>query len=252
MRAILYWYVRVLEYIAIPAIAVLAFLGVGLWTGVLVISSEYLVQANAWANQNLMWLSIAAVVWSSLGVAACMNSDYSAKPGQRTLSNEYKRSPIFGLIPPALLLVILNAISYSVTSEPVGVAWGLLSITSVIGGAIGGVFSGWLLRAFIRPSWQKENIDALKEKAAEALRMQGAFMPNEVETAFKGRSYDEVYELNRQCETIGSLTEKQTHAYNSLMETMKGYGVNVSTGAAFSNKSAAELLAEQKDKADDT
>jgi hypothetical protein len=116
---------------------------------------------------------------------------------------------------------------------------------------IGGALTP-LVRIFVKPGWQVEHLDALKEETIQLLRLHGAFMENEAEKAMYGMTYSEVLALKAQCDEIGALTEMQTEAYNDLQSTMEARGVNVVHGAAFSGKTSAELMAEQEGAPDAT
>ncbi len=247
MRAILYWYARGLGkamwYMLIP----FAVLFAGITSELLMVSGELMQAATAWADTYLYWLAGGVTFLGAVGVGSWIAQGYLTKPSNAPLPPYYEKNAILAIV-PIILPVLGFALLADATSTHGNYMWVIVTGLVAFGSLGVGILLGlWFKRAF-RSDWQAEHFDELKEETAEVLRVQGAFMPHDIETAFKGRTYAEVAALKGQCLIIGDLTERQTDAYNALMNTMNGYGVNVSTGAAFANKTAAELLAEEKER----
>ena len=244
MRAILYWYAFLLGKALWLTLVPCALLIAGILAGALVIPTDFIQSTSVWAEANLLIVSVVTVLFIAVGVASWMSQEYLTKPHNAPLPSYYEKNAILAGFPIMLPFAgfALLADQAIAADEPY---WFTITMAVALGGMLLGILLGHLLKWYVRPDWQQEHLEELKDEAADVLRAQ-AFLQTDIDTALKGRSYNEVHSLKSLCVRIGDLNEKQQGAYGELMNTMKGYGVDMSMGAAFSDKTSAELMAEQE------
>lgn len=253
MRAFFYWYIRTLEKTFIPIIVLVGGFRAALFFEVFIISKQAEASLTHFFDVYGFWVVGGLTIFNTLNIAVFNNANYLATAQQNPLSKFYdgmKGVGIFYLAVPLIIWFLPVALESNAAALR-DVSNGIPPLVSLAGAGyllslfIGGALTP-LVRIFVKPGWQAEHLDELKEETTKVLRLHGAFMENEAEKAMHGMKYPEVLALKAQCDEIGALTEMQTEAYNDLQSTMEARGVKVAHGAAFSDKNSAQLMAEQE------